>query len=140
MLLGIALDNNRVRGVNWNLLRDFDAVQERNVDARQSVRLDRDDVFSAAALGFRARGSNALDCLADVRTRATDRHEVNHELDLTEDNTLFAIAARHSLRGSIDFLDIASHATRERDTASFSRTFDLDREKSLLALVVGARA
>lgn len=140
ILLGIALANNGANGVNWAALRDYDATLTETMSASRSANLDREDVFSALALGVSAEGGalDALACVSDVEQEQTRTHSVSRSVDLDEDTVLLSIALANSVGGNIEFNDVASFSESSSMESERSSTVDVEREDAFLALALGA--
>ncbi len=140
VLLGIALHNNGANNINFNNLRDISAVETALVSERQTANLDRDDVFSALALGLSANeGSlDALACVADLDRTVEVTHTMDQTVDLDEDTVLLAIALANSASSPLELEDIASFDIAESTTRNADQTVDVDREDTFLALALGA--
>lgn len=140
VLLAIALANNGANDITWNQLRDFD-YEARELDTlRTSADLEREDVFSALALGVTSSGGSldALACVSDVEHTREVTTNIRRNVDLDEDNVLLAIALSNSIGASLDFEDIASIDESARQEVSEERTVDVERNDAFLALALGA--
>lgn len=140
ILLGIALANNGATGVDWESLRDITQTSVRfNVEARIAD-LDREDVFSALALGVDAESDSlaALACVSDVEATHRETTDYTRMVDLEEDDVLLAIALKNSVGGELDFEDVADISETMKATLDESRDVNVDREDTFLALALGA--
>lgn len=140
VLLGIALANNGASDVSFNALRDFDLTHTRLHTESRVADLERDDVFSALALGVDSSAGSleALACVSDREITFTETTTASQEVDLDEDNVLLAIALSNSVGGDLRLDDIASISQSARKEVERDQTVDIDREDAFLALALGA--
>lgn len=140
VLLGIALANNGASDVSFNALRDFDLTRTRLHTESRVADLERDDVFSALALGVDSGAGSleALACVSDREITFTETTTASQTVDLDEDNVLLAIALANSVGGDLRLDDIASISQSARKEVERDQTVDIDREDAFLALALGA--
>lgn len=140
VLLGIALANNGADNVEWNTLRDVSLTSTRAITQDVATDLDREDVFSALALGLDAEASSlsALACVSDQRVSSRESVTLSRSVDLEEDDVLLAIALANSVDSDLNFNDIADIEEAERSALTRDVTTDVDREDTFLALALGA--
>ncbi len=139
-LLGIALHNNGADNVNFNNLRDMSATETALVSESQTSNLDREDVFSALALGLDANEGSleALACVADLDRTVEVTRTMDQTVDLDEDTVLLAIALGNAADSPLELEEIASFDIAETTTRTADQTVDVDREDTFLALALGA--
>lgn len=140
VLLGIALANNGASGVSWQALRDWEQSATRFRQETRVADLDRDDVFSALALGVDADGDSltALACVSDIDASIRETTTQSRQVDLEEEEVLLAIALNNAVGGGLDLEDVADISESERTTAEKHRDTEVDREDTFLALALGA--
>ncbi len=140
VLLGIALANNGAHDIDFNTLRDFTLTRTEAASQVRVADLRRDDVFSALALGFDARGGSldTLACVSDVSRETSISETLSQTVNLDENNVLLAIALSNSVGGPLRFSDVADISQVERIESERIQAVDVDREDAFLALALGA--
>ncbi len=139
-LLGIALASSGARDITWNNLRDYDATFSEEFMHDRDVTFERDDVFSALALGVKAAGGSidALGCVSDLWVTMRAESKLSRDVDLDRDNVFLAIALAGSGAGHLALNDIASIAESERTQVTRDQQVNIDRDDAFLALALGA--
>lgn len=140
VLLGIALAHNGADDIDFNSLRDFTRTASRSVSADRVADLDRDDVFSALALGVDAEASNleALACVSDLTVSSRETITQSRTMDLDEETVLLAIALGNSVDSPLSLDDVADIDESEVSATTREVTTDVDKEDTFLALALGA--
>jgi hypothetical protein len=139
VLLAIALHNNGASGVDWNRVRNIDVTQSRSISASQTANLDREDVFSALALGIHDHSGSleGLACVADFTTAATETATDSQQVSLDQNTVLLAIALHNSVNSSLNFDDVANVDEIHRDELRHDQDVTVPRDDTFLALALG---
>lgn len=139
ILLAIALANNGADGIDWESVRSFDKTETRSMTASQTANLDREDVFSALALGINddADALETLACVSDIESTVEQTETTSQDVDLDEDTVLLAIALSNSVGGELNFDDIASMDNSKEIETTRDRDVDVERNDAFLALALG---
>gem|GEM_PF-3742465 len=140
VLLAIALHNNGAGNVSWDKVRSVQQVASHTMSASQTAKLDRDDVFSALALGIHdAVGSlEALACVSDITTAMTQTQTLTRNTSLDQNTVLLAIALHNSAGSGLNYDDVANFAESQRTQVSHDQDVTVPRDNTFLALALGA--
>lgn len=141
VLLAIALANNGIDNFDVEDVFTRSLVRTDTASFEQDTDLDREDVFSAVALGVGDDLSDdeITECASDISDTATIEVREESTLDLVENDVLLAIALSNSFDGGgdLDFEDVADLDRDESARIFTDRDVDLDREDALLLLAFG---